>query len=47
MLHADGVIGFGDHPPDFILAAVPLPSKNPIRDDAETEMDEVENDGAE
>ena len=42
MLHADGVIGFGDHPPDFILAAVPLPSKNPIRDDAEADLDEVE-----
>ncbi|KIL99905.1 ATP-dependent RNA helicase [Paramagnetospirillum magnetotacticum MS-1] len=28
MLHPDGVIGFGDHMPDFIAAAVPLPVKS-------------------
>jgi len=27
MLHADGVIGFGDHMPDFMANAVPLPAK--------------------
>ncbi|OAN53737.1 DNA helicase [Paramagnetospirillum marisnigri] len=31
MLHPDGVIGFGDHPPDFILAAVPLPTRSAAR----------------
>ena len=42
MLHPDGVIGFGDHPPDFIIAAVPLPSKISPRDEAEP--DDVETD---
>ncbi|MDO8606629.1 MAG: DEAD/DEAH box helicase [Phaeospirillum sp.] len=40
MLHADGVVGFGDHPPDFIIAAVPLPTKTSARDEAE--VDEIE-----
>ena len=49
MLHPDNVIGFGDHMPDFIVAAVPLPAKTPARgaieidEDAEDEIgDEVE-----
>ena len=45
MLHPDGVVGFGDHPPDFILAAVPLPSK--IAPPDEAEPDETEMDGTE
>jgi len=37
MLHPDGVIGFGDHMPDFIVATVPLPVKSTARDLAEEE----------
>ncbi len=37
MLHADGVIGFGDHMPDFIRADFPLPSKASAREDSESE----------
>ncbi len=55
MLHADGVIGFGDHPPDFILAAVPLPAKNSTPDDssdtdldlADAEPEDMDQDGSE
>ncbi len=39
MLHPDGVIGFGDHPPDFILAAVPMPAKSTGRDKADSDSD--------
>ncbi|RAU21559.1 DNA helicase [Paramagnetospirillum kuznetsovii] len=42
MLHADGVIGFGDHPPDFILAAVPLPAKLARGSDAELDLADTE-----
>jgi superfamily II DNA/RNA helicase len=42
MLHADDVVGFGDHPPDFILIPVPLPSKLSARDLAEEDEDDVE-----
>ena len=36
MLHADDVIGFGDHMPDFMMRAVPLPVR-PARGAAEEE----------
>ncbi|WP_050750653.1 DEAD/DEAH box helicase [Paramagnetospirillum magneticum] len=42
MLHPDGVIGFGDHMPDFIAAAVPLPvktSKSTVDDDSDADAD--------
>ncbi|CAA7625181.1 DEAD/DEAH box helicase [Magnetospirillum sp. SS-4] len=42
MLHPDGVIGFGDHPPDFIFVTVPLPAKSPARDKADADSDESE-----
>ncbi|CCG43046.1 DEAD/DEAH box helicase [Magnetospirillum molischianum] len=40
MLHADDVVGFGDHPPDFILIPVPLPSKLSARELADEAEDE-------
>ncbi|EME71951.1 superfamily II DNA/RNA helicase [Paramagnetospirillum caucaseum] len=40
MLHPDGVIGFGDHMPDFIAAAVPLPVKSAkSAGDSDADMD--------
>jgi superfamily II DNA/RNA helicase len=39
MLHPDGVIGFGDHPPDFIFVTVPQPSKVSPRDKGEVDAD--------
>jgi len=37
MLHREGVVGFGDHVPDFILREVPkIPAKG-TKDEAETE----------
>jgi superfamily II DNA/RNA helicase len=44
MLHHDDVIGFGDHMPDFMVAAVPLPAK-PTKADAEGDI-EAEGDDA-
>ena len=41
MSHSDGVIGFGDHVPDFILQEVTLPTKTSAKD-AETETDAEE-----
>jgi superfamily II DNA/RNA helicase len=38
MLHADGVIGFGDHMPDFMANAVPLPVKS-SKAAADSDMD--------
>ncbi|MFD2235528.1 hypothetical protein ACFSNB_17135, partial [Phaeospirillum tilakii] len=37
MLHADDVIGFGDHVPDFILIQIPLPTRTTSRDEDEAE----------
>jgi len=42
MLHADDVVGFGDHPPDFILIPVPLPTKLSARDLADESEDEAD-----
>ncbi|MEO0034488.1 MAG: hypothetical protein RLZZ501_511, partial [Pseudomonadota bacterium] len=41
MLHADDVIGFGDHVPDFILIQIPLPARTSSREEEEAE-DEIE-----
>ncbi|SEH25556.1 DEAD/DEAH box helicase [Magnetospirillum fulvum] len=42
MLHADDVVGFGDHPPDFILIPVPLPTKLSARDLADEAEDDID-----
>ncbi|CAA7620796.1 Superfamily II DNA/RNA helicase [Candidatus Terasakiella magnetica] len=39
MLHADGVVGFGDHMPDFMVAAVPLPAKTTTKGGSDKDAD--------